>query len=416
MSVRQYVGARYVPRFSPVNGGVWDNSYSYEALEIVKYGNDYYTSKKPVPTGVAISNTEYWVLTGNYNGAIANLDDKIDAVDTKVDAVDDKVDALHNLNMLRGNILFIGDSYITTLATSWADYVGTWLGKVKNTSYFVSAMGGTGFAAIAGGKNFTSLINEASISEPDKITCVIIQGGANDIYPANRPNIIDGIASAVSAVKQRFPNASVVIGECEGWIDATYNWVAREDLYVKYAEGCARNGALFLGATGTGLKLFRSSYLQSDLKHPSDNGMKDIAIRTLNYLNGVKPHTKYTQAGNYYFKEDGDDVIIEFLSNANFTVSETDFVCDGSHSILVQSTGTVVTGIDNYGVYMGICHIRTTDNKYYQMPCRIEITNDGFKLTPKDYTADHANFVTISIQQISISAGNSFRVIGYLIN
>lgn len=78
MSVREYVGARYVPKFSNNNNGDWDNTYSYEALEIVKYGNDYYTAKIPVPVGIAITNTDYWVLTGNYNGAISNLQDEID--------------------------------------------------------------------------------------------------------------------------------------------------------------------------------------------------------------------------------------------------------------------------------------------------------------------------------------------------
>lgn len=73
MAVQTYVGARYVPKFSDLNGGDWDNQYSYEALEIVKNGNDYYTAKKPVPVGIDISNTDYWVLTGNYNGAISTL-------------------------------------------------------------------------------------------------------------------------------------------------------------------------------------------------------------------------------------------------------------------------------------------------------------------------------------------------------
>ena len=80
MAVRQYIGARYVPRFSTINDGVWDNTYSYEALEIVKYGNDYYTSKIPVPVGVAITNTQYWVKTGDYNGAIANLQEEIELI------------------------------------------------------------------------------------------------------------------------------------------------------------------------------------------------------------------------------------------------------------------------------------------------------------------------------------------------
>ena len=96
MSVRQYIGARYVPRFSTVNGGVWDNSYSYEALEIVKYGNDYYTSKIPVPTGVAITNTDYWVLTGNYNGAIAGLDDRLATAENNIININEDIDDIND--------------------------------------------------------------------------------------------------------------------------------------------------------------------------------------------------------------------------------------------------------------------------------------------------------------------------------
>ena len=58
MSVRQYIGARYVPRFSEVNNGNWSSIYSYEPLIIVKNGNDYYTSKQSVPVGIQITNTE----------------------------------------------------------------------------------------------------------------------------------------------------------------------------------------------------------------------------------------------------------------------------------------------------------------------------------------------------------------------
>lgn len=80
MAVREYVGARYVPKFSDLNGGDWDNTYSYESLIIVKYGNDYYTSKKAVPVGIAITNTDYWVKTGDYNGAISTLQGEIDTL------------------------------------------------------------------------------------------------------------------------------------------------------------------------------------------------------------------------------------------------------------------------------------------------------------------------------------------------
>lgn len=66
MTVREYVGSRYVPLFA----GLWDNTQEYEPLTVVTYMGGSYTSKKPVPVGIAISNTEYWESTGNYNAQI----------------------------------------------------------------------------------------------------------------------------------------------------------------------------------------------------------------------------------------------------------------------------------------------------------------------------------------------------------
>ncbi len=84
MSVREYVGARYVPKFSEKNNGDWDNTYSYEALEIVKYGDDFYTAKIPVPVGAAITDTTYWALTGNFNGAISSLGNRMTAAENNI--------------------------------------------------------------------------------------------------------------------------------------------------------------------------------------------------------------------------------------------------------------------------------------------------------------------------------------------
>lgn len=69
---RQYIGARYVPKFYENNNGVWDDGVSYEALTIVQYNNASYTSKTPVPPriGNPADNPEYWALTGNYNGQV----------------------------------------------------------------------------------------------------------------------------------------------------------------------------------------------------------------------------------------------------------------------------------------------------------------------------------------------------------
>lgn len=68
MATRQYIGARYVPTFAdPIE---WNKERSYEALTIVTYLSNSYTSKKPVPIGVDITNKEYWVVTGNYNSQV----------------------------------------------------------------------------------------------------------------------------------------------------------------------------------------------------------------------------------------------------------------------------------------------------------------------------------------------------------
>ena len=75
MSERQYIGARYVPTFAdPVE---WDSLRSYEPLTIVTYLNNSYTSKKPVPAGTDLNNSEYWVLTGNYNAQIQDFNNRI---------------------------------------------------------------------------------------------------------------------------------------------------------------------------------------------------------------------------------------------------------------------------------------------------------------------------------------------------
>lgn len=71
---RTYIGLRYVPKII----GVWDNTKEYEALSIVVYEGNSYTSKMIVPIGVDIHNEQYWVMTGNYNAQVANLSNQVE--------------------------------------------------------------------------------------------------------------------------------------------------------------------------------------------------------------------------------------------------------------------------------------------------------------------------------------------------
>lgn len=69
MAVRQYIGNRYVP----IIYGEWTNTVAYEPLTIVTHEGNGYTSKQNVPVGVDISNTNYWVLTTNYDSNFQKL-------------------------------------------------------------------------------------------------------------------------------------------------------------------------------------------------------------------------------------------------------------------------------------------------------------------------------------------------------
>ena len=89
MSVREYIGARYVPLFAdPID---WDSTKTYEPLTVVYNQGNSYTSRQYVPAGIDISNDTYWVRTGNYNAQIeqyrsevATFDDRITTNETNL--------------------------------------------------------------------------------------------------------------------------------------------------------------------------------------------------------------------------------------------------------------------------------------------------------------------------------------------
>ena len=89
MSVREYIGARYVPLFAdPIN---WDSTKTYEPLTVVYNQGSSYTSRQYVPAGIDISNDTYWARTGNYNAQIeqyrsevATFNDRITTNETNI--------------------------------------------------------------------------------------------------------------------------------------------------------------------------------------------------------------------------------------------------------------------------------------------------------------------------------------------
>lgn len=92
---RQYVGARYVPIFGRRGSDTceWDNSDAYEPLTIVIYQGNSYTSKQYVPKDIDITDTNYWVQTGNWNAQIEQYRQEVLGFQSQIDDLKDYVNS-----------------------------------------------------------------------------------------------------------------------------------------------------------------------------------------------------------------------------------------------------------------------------------------------------------------------------------
>ena len=64
------------------NAGAWDITKQYQAWTVVSDNNIGYISLKPVPAGVAITNTEYWGVIADYDILITDLSNRISMLET----------------------------------------------------------------------------------------------------------------------------------------------------------------------------------------------------------------------------------------------------------------------------------------------------------------------------------------------
>ena len=120
MATTQYIGARYVPLFAePIE---WDKTKQYEPLTIVTHDGNSYTSRQFVPTGVEITNEEFWALTGNYNAQIEQYRKEVTAYDGRITAA--QTDAT-NAQTDAANALSLAHTNETNIASNDAELAGT---------------------------------------------------------------------------------------------------------------------------------------------------------------------------------------------------------------------------------------------------------------------------------------------------
>lgn len=197
---RQYVGARYVPKIM----GEWNKALRYEALSVVTHLGNSFTSKVPVPPNIDITNTDYWVNTGNYNSQVEAYRNETAHVKNDLNN-----EIINRKNDTKDNILWIGDSYSVNYNHKLPNGVRDML-NAKN--WYEYSMGGAGFEGAWAGASFNDLIEEAknnlSDTQKEMIKYVYIVGGAND-SSFSWSTLKAKVVSTIQNARNSFPNAQV---------------------------------------------------------------------------------------------------------------------------------------------------------------------------------------------------------------
>lgn len=264
---RQYVGARYVPKIM----GEWNKALQYEALSIVTYMGNSFTSKVPVPPNVEITNKDYWVNTGNYN---AQVEEYRQLTIETANNLNKKISRLENRK-----IIMIGDSYGIqndgSVTTFYWEFFRDALGLTDGINFFHSFQSGAGF----GNEEYLYQLQHvsATITDKDSITDIFVCGGWNDSdksqsYGSDEA-FNNGILHFKSYIEANYPKARMTLAHIS-WgnpqqLPAVYSQMKVS--IQRYSEQSSR-GWRILSGTEHILHRYESSIWQRDYAHPSQLG------------------------------------------------------------------------------------------------------------------------------------------------
>lgn len=416
MANNTYIGNRYVPVFA--NPVEWDNLRQYEPLTIVTYHGTSYTSKRWVPVGTDLSNTDYWVVTGNYNAQVEEYRQLTAGVASNLG--NEIANRLSSEYMIKGgDLLCIGDSYLKgsnhtgTPIKSWGDYLADYMGKSLGTDYYKYFYGGCGFVATSDGHNFLTLLNDAysEISDASKVGTIVVLGGVND---TNSGTIATAITQFVQVAKTRFPNATVYYAFASTFLDSPVSFITNG--LDQYCRSIGDNGAVYMGNIAkhmSGYKMY-----DSDGQHPSENGQKHIAELVFGALHGagipeVNRANRTLDSGTYLYNYVSNDTyVLGSYHRWDFNnLSVADFSADGQHlgyTYEITSNDLMFNKISNEYFHTqtpAFVRVRKANDveRYYMGSVDIKLTGNTLEFYPYAINDDFSNYGNGTLIRLMVS-------------
>ena len=267
MAIRQYIGARYVPRFL----GNYSITTIYDALDVVDDGlGTSYIAKKTVPAGTPLTDREFWALYGSSSGAIINLQNQIDTLDGEVDVIKNKIaDPV---------VMMISDSYCV-----YTDSAGKRINEVftdlTGIPCDVLYQSGAGF----NNGVFDTLINGFS-GDPTIYNTIVFVCGANDEL-ATETDVITGMANTAALIRAKFTNVkNIYVMGCGLWFKYGdgHTTITRRSIPAKYKLGCIQNNFGYI--TNSEYIMRNTDMLNADHLHPSPTGIHEIAKKLAEFF------------------------------------------------------------------------------------------------------------------------------------
>lgn len=359
----------YLEEFSAINevkyGGPWDVTKQYTPNTVVSVGDTGYMSIKPVPAGIDINNTDYWLKVADFAGQVVDLgvrvialegemttaetdidnletrmgtaesnissiggrvttaEGDIDTLESQVSALNSKVTAMKNRDIeywKNANVLFIGDSYTggyngTTTVNSFVEYMNA---NLHFNTYYKLGEGGAKFSSVTGNHFYTETVDfvaNHSAQVCESITDIFILGGYNDFPADSEDDIISnnsfGINTTISYLKEHFPNAVIKIGMIGRALYATQfepNFPKFNKVVRAYKKGALLNGVEYL--EGSELIMHDYRMFASDRVHPSTEGYE--------YLGNMLTELVLNKDFDYLYTPNATNIFNLNFTNSNF--------------------------------------------------------------------------------------------------